>query len=85
MQACLIDSEPAAMLLPMADPTPVFDDLRAESDELDRLVAELSPDQWSLATPAPRWTIAHQIASPNVVIVAPGAGRSACRVASAMK
>ncbi|MER6674582.1 TIGR03084 family metal-binding protein [Streptomyces sp. NPDC000983] len=46
----------------MADPTPVFDDLRAESDELDRLVAELSPDQWSLATPAPRWTIAHQIA-----------------------
>ncbi|SBT95029.1 TIGR03084 family protein [Streptomyces sp. DI166] len=50
------------MLLPMADPTPVFDDLRAESDELDRLVAELSPDQWSLATPAPRWTIAHQIA-----------------------
>ncbi len=50
------------MLLPMADPTPVFDDLRAESDELDRLVAELSPDQWSLATPAPGWSIAHQIA-----------------------
>ncbi|WP_405615407.1 TIGR03084 family metal-binding protein [Streptomyces sp. NBC_00076] len=46
----------------MADPTPVFDDLRAESDELDRLVAELSPEQWALATPAPRWTIAHQIA-----------------------
>ncbi|MDT9697052.1 TIGR03084 family metal-binding protein [Streptomyces sp. P17] len=46
----------------MADPTPVFDDLRAESDELDRLVAELSPDQWALATPAPHWTIAHQIA-----------------------
>jgi uncharacterized protein (TIGR03084 family) len=46
----------------MADPTPVFDDLRAESDELDLLVAELSPDQWALATPAPRWTIAHQIA-----------------------
>ncbi|MFE6333230.1 TIGR03084 family metal-binding protein [Streptomyces sp. NPDC057798] len=46
----------------MADPTPVFDDLRAESDELDRLVAELSPGQWSLATPAPRWTVAHQIA-----------------------
>jgi uncharacterized protein (TIGR03084 family) len=46
----------------MADPTPVFDDLRAESDELDRLVAELSPDRWALATPAPRWTIAHQIA-----------------------
>ncbi|MEU0074771.1 TIGR03084 family metal-binding protein [Streptomyces sp. NPDC006332] len=46
----------------MADPTPVFDDLRAESDELDRLVAELGPEQWALATPAPRWTVAHQIA-----------------------
>ncbi|MFF3913190.1 TIGR03084 family metal-binding protein [Streptomyces sp. NPDC001852] len=46
----------------MADPTPVIDDLRAESDELDRLVAELAPDRWTLPTPAPRWTIAHQIA-----------------------
>ncbi|MDL5202240.1 TIGR03084 family metal-binding protein [Streptomyces sp. ALI-76-A] len=46
----------------MADPTPVFADLRAESEELDRLVAELSPERWALATPAPRWTIAHQIA-----------------------
>ncbi|MFD7877079.1 TIGR03084 family metal-binding protein [Streptomyces sp. NPDC059766] len=46
----------------MSDPTPVFDDLRDESDELDRLVAELSPRQWELATPAPRWTVAHQIA-----------------------
>lgn len=46
----------------MADPTPVIDDLRAESEELDRLVAELSPEQWALATPAAGWTIAHQIA-----------------------
>ncbi|MFJ4620038.1 TIGR03084 family metal-binding protein [Streptomyces sp. NPDC088812] len=46
----------------MADPTPVLDDLRAESDELDRLVAELTPTQWTLTTPAPGWTIAHQIA-----------------------
>lgn len=46
----------------MADPTPVFDDLRAESDELDLLVAELEPEQWQLPTPAPRWTLAHQIA-----------------------
>ncbi|OXY95594.1 TIGR03084 family metal-binding protein [Streptomyces diastatochromogenes] len=46
----------------MADPTPVIDDLRAESDELDRLVAELTPEQWALATPAPGWTVAHQIA-----------------------
>ncbi|MGC0331235.1 uncharacterized protein (TIGR03084 family) [Streptomyces sp. SAI-170] len=46
----------------MADPTPVFDDLRAESEELDRIVAELEPERWRLPTPAPRWTIAHQIA-----------------------
>ncbi|MFI5676618.1 TIGR03084 family metal-binding protein [Streptomyces cellulosae] len=46
----------------MSDPTPVFDDLRAESDELDLLVAELAPQRWTLPTPAPRWTIAHQIA-----------------------
>ncbi|MGW3169089.1 TIGR03084 family metal-binding protein [Streptomyces sp. NPDC001153] len=46
----------------MADPTPVIDDLRAESDELDLLVTELSPEQWALPTPAPGWTVAHQIA-----------------------
>ncbi|MFJ3232334.1 TIGR03084 family metal-binding protein [Streptomyces sp. NPDC086787] len=46
----------------MSDPTPVFDDLREESEELDRLVAELSPERWASATPAPRWTVAHQIA-----------------------
>ncbi|MFJ8107402.1 TIGR03084 family metal-binding protein [Streptomyces sp. NPDC096132] len=46
----------------MADPTPVFDDLRAESDELDLLMAELEPEQWRLPTPAPGWTVAHQIA-----------------------
>ncbi|MBD0424873.1 TIGR03084 family protein [Streptomyces sp. TRM S81-3] len=46
----------------MSDPTPVIDDLREESEELDALVARLSPGEWRLATPAPRWTIAHQIA-----------------------
>ncbi|WP_037670011.1 TIGR03084 family metal-binding protein [Streptomyces griseus] len=46
----------------MSDPTPVFDDLRAESEELDRLVAELSGERWALPTPAPGWTVAHQIA-----------------------
>lgn len=46
----------------MADPTPVIDDLCAESEELDRIVAELSPEQWALQTPAPGWTVAHQIA-----------------------
>ncbi|GGV76722.1 TIGR03084 family protein [Streptomyces griseoloalbus] len=46
----------------MSDPTPVIDDLREESEELDRLVAGLSPQRWALATPAPGWTVAHQIA-----------------------
>lgn len=46
----------------MADPTPVLDDLRAESDELDRVVSDLGAERWTLPTPAPRWTVAHQIA-----------------------
>ncbi|MEU4349091.1 TIGR03084 family metal-binding protein [Streptomyces sp. NPDC023838] len=47
----------------MSDPTAaVLDDLRAEGDELDRLVAKLDPDAWRTATAAPGWTIAHQIA-----------------------
>jgi uncharacterized protein (TIGR03084 family) len=37
-------------------------DLRAESDDLDALVADLPADRWADATPAPGWTIAHQIA-----------------------
>ncbi|OIJ69854.1 TIGR03084 family metal-binding protein [Streptomyces mangrovisoli] len=46
----------------MADPTPVIDDLCAESDELDRLVAAAGPEVWALDTPAAGWTVAHQIA-----------------------
>ena len=46
----------------MADAGPVVADLRAESAELDSMVAELSDQQWRTATPAPGWTIAHQIA-----------------------
>ena len=39
-----------------------MDDLRAESDDLDGLVADLPAERWAEATPAPGWTIAHQIA-----------------------
>jgi len=39
----------------------VLADLRAESEALDRLVADLSEVDWSRPTPAPGWTIAHQI------------------------
>ncbi|MFC4605032.1 TIGR03084 family metal-binding protein [Rhodococcus kronopolitis] len=45
----------------MADLSTVIDDLRAEGDALDSLVADLAPEQWSRPTPADRWTVAHQI------------------------
>ncbi|MEV4483224.1 TIGR03084 family metal-binding protein [Micromonospora coxensis] len=40
----------------------VIADLTAESEALDALVAKLDADQWDTATPAPGWTIRHQIA-----------------------
>jgi uncharacterized protein (TIGR03084 family) len=46
----------------MADAGPIVADLEAESDALDALVGPLPPDEWSTATPAPGWTVAHQIA-----------------------
>jgi uncharacterized protein (TIGR03084 family) len=45
----------------MASPAPMVADLRAESDDLDALVAPLSAAAWATPTPAPGWTIAHQI------------------------
>nr|WP_237500049.1 TIGR03084 family metal-binding protein [Streptomyces sp. SID8379] len=36
--------------------------MRDESAELDSLVGELGAGDWGRATPAPRWSIAHQIA-----------------------
>ncbi|MCV7224717.1 TIGR03084 family metal-binding protein [Mycolicibacterium komossense] len=46
----------------MADAGPMITDLEAESDALDALIGPLPPDQWATPTPAPAWTIAHQIA-----------------------
>ncbi|MFF1394555.1 TIGR03084 family metal-binding protein [Streptomyces sp. NPDC058287] len=46
----------------MSDLPSVFDDLRDEGQELDGIVAELGARQWGLPTPAPRWSVAHQIA-----------------------
>ncbi|AFM19994.1 TIGR03084 family protein [Mycolicibacterium chubuense NBB4] len=46
----------------MAGAAPIVADLRAESDELDALVADLPPETWATPTPAEGWTIAHQIA-----------------------
>jgi uncharacterized protein (TIGR03084 family) len=46
----------------VVDLTALLDDLRAESDELDSLVAGLPPADWALPTPAAGWTVAHQVA-----------------------
>jgi enediyne biosynthesis protein E11 len=40
----------------------VYADLIAEGEALDRLVAGLNSASWSMQTPAPGWTIAHQVA-----------------------
>ncbi|MEZ0075125.1 TIGR03084 family metal-binding protein [Planotetraspora sp. GP83] len=40
----------------------VLKDLTTDGDQIDRLVAGLDAEQWNLPTPAPGWTIRHQIA-----------------------
>jgi uncharacterized protein (TIGR03084 family) len=40
----------------------VLADLHDESDDLDRLVSSLPVADWAIQTPAPGWTISHQIA-----------------------
>ncbi|MEH0841417.1 TIGR03084 family metal-binding protein [Micromonospora sp. CPCC 205711] len=46
----------------MVDLTALLADLAAESEQLDALVAALPADGWSRPTPAPGWTVGHQIA-----------------------
>ncbi|MFH8711758.1 TIGR03084 family metal-binding protein [Streptomyces zaomyceticus] len=46
----------------MSEPAVVLDDLSEESEALDLLVRELGEDRWGTPTPAPGWTVAHQIA-----------------------
>jgi uncharacterized protein (TIGR03084 family) len=41
---------------------PLVADLRAEGNEIDALVRDLPPNEWSRPTPAAGWTVAHQIA-----------------------
>jgi enediyne biosynthesis protein E11 len=47
---------------PLTDLQDVIAALIADGDDIDRLVADLSDSAWSLPTPAPGWTIKHQIA-----------------------
>ncbi|MGQ0842199.1 TIGR03084 family metal-binding protein [Actinokineospora sp.] len=46
----------------MSDLQAVIAALTADGAEIDALVAGLDADQWTQPTPAPGWTIAHQIA-----------------------
>ncbi len=46
----------------MTDLQDVIAALVADGDDIDRLVANLGDAAWSLPTPAPGWTIKHQIA-----------------------
>ena len=46
----------------MGQLTDVFTDLVAEGEALDKIVAGLDASQWALQTPAPGWTIKHQVA-----------------------
>lgn len=46
----------------MSTAGPMVADLRAESDDLDGMVADLPAERWAEATPAAGWTIAHQVA-----------------------
>jgi uncharacterized protein (TIGR03084 family) len=46
----------------MTEPHDVFAALTATGDEFDRVLAGLHEDDWSLPTPSPGWTIAHQVA-----------------------
>jgi uncharacterized protein (TIGR03084 family) len=43
------------------DVSDVLDDLLAEQQALDDIVAGLAPEQWQLPTPSPGWTVADQI------------------------
>jgi enediyne biosynthesis protein E11 len=42
--------------------TDVFADLTAEGEALDKILAGFDVSQWALPTPAPGWTVKHQIA-----------------------
>ena len=46
----------------VADLSALLGDLADEGDDLDRLVANLAQEAWTLTTPAAGWTIAHQVA-----------------------
>ncbi|MEU7874962.1 TIGR03084 family metal-binding protein [Dactylosporangium sp. NPDC049140] len=51
----------------MTEQPNVVSHLIAEGNDVDRLVADLDESRWSTPTPAPGWTVAHQIAHLSAV------------------
>lgn len=46
----------------MVDVDGLLGELTAEGEDLEAIVTGIGPDGWATATPAPGWTVAHQVA-----------------------
>lgn len=68
----------------MTDLQEVVRDLDAEGEEVDRLVAGLDPAGWNTPTPAPGWTVAHQIAHLSFIFRLAGTAASDAEAFKAM-
>jgi uncharacterized protein (TIGR03084 family) len=60
----------------MAEYMTIISDLIAEGRQVDQLVADLTVPQWQLPTPAPGWTVAHQIAHLSSIFALAGMAAS---------
>ena len=67
----------------MADQN-VIDDLRAEGEQIDRMVADLDEQEWRIPTHAPGWTVADQVAHLAFIFKLAGTAASAPAVFAAM-
>jgi uncharacterized protein (TIGR03084 family) len=56
--------------------TDVYTDLKGEGQALDQIVAGLDTSQWDLPTPAPGWTIKHQVAHMSSIALIAGMAAS---------
>lgn len=52
----------------MSGPADVYRDLAAEGEAVDQIVSGLDPGQWDLPTPAPGWTVKHQVAHLSSIV-----------------
>lgn len=52
----------------VSDPADVYRDLVAEGAAVDQILSGLDAEQWDLQTPAPGWTIKHQVAHLSSIV-----------------